>query len=185
MKQCGLRARRPSGAWSPGRLGICPELFAVAVLVVPLNGAGAASPPRPPAPAPITPTLIEIGQGRDGLVTYVARGYAPASAGVASIGGTASGDFSFRVGGSCVESSDVSLVPAGVSANTTAWSYALNGASVALVEDAPQGSCKYTARVTYTLSVTGAVTINQMEYTVYLKGRPAAGAASGGLAVIP
>jgi hypothetical protein len=79
----------------------------------------------------------------------------------------------------------VSVVPTGISADTTAWAYALNGASIALVEDAPQGSCRYTARVTYTLALTGAVTVSQVEYTVYLRSRPGSGAAGGGLAVIP
>jgi hypothetical protein len=149
------------------------------------GGAAAPGPPRPAAPAITAPTLVEVGLARDGLVTYVARGYAPASVSMAFLGGEATGNFSFRVGGQCVESSEVSVVPTGISADTTAWSYALSGASVALVEDAPQGSCRYTARVTYTLSLTGAVTISQVEYTVYLRGRPATGSTGGGLAVIP
>jgi hypothetical protein len=158
---------------------------AATALVLAVSSPGLAAGPARPAANATVPTVMEIGQGRDGLVAYVARGYAPASATVASLGGIANGDFSFRIGGSCVESSHVSLVPTGISANTTAWSYALNGASVALVEDAPPGSCRYTARVSYALSVTGAVMINQVEYTVYLKGRPVPAGATGGLAVIP
>jgi hypothetical protein len=84
----------------------------------------------------------------------------------------------------CLDGSEAGLVPTGVAGNTTAWSYYLSAVSVTLTEDAPRGSCKYTVRVSYALSLTGAVTISQMEYSVYLRGRAAAGA-GGSLAVIP
>ena len=76
-------------------------------------------------------------------------------------------------------------MPTGISGNTTAWSYNLTAVGVALAEDAPKGSCNYTVRLTFTLSLTGALSINQMEFTVYLRGHgPAAGSAGGGLTAI-
>jgi hypothetical protein len=39
--------------------------------------------------------------------------------------------------------------------------------------------------LTYSLSVTGAVTITQMEYTVYLRGHAKSGAPDSVLSVIP
>jgi hypothetical protein len=132
----------------------------------------------------IGPTIVELGQSRDGGATYVAHGYAPAAAAIVSLAGLVSGEFSFRVGGYCLDGSDASLVPTGVSGNTTAWAYNLTTVSVSLVEDAPKGSCNYTVRLTYTLSLTGAVSINQMAYTVYLRGHGAPAASAGGLTAI-
>lgn len=137
-----------------------------------------------PSGAVIGPTLAEIGQNCDGSLTYIAHGYAAASASATSLGGLATGDFSFRVGGYCLDSAQVALIPAGISGNTTVWSYYLNAASVALVADAAPASCTYTVRVSYGLSLTGAVTISQMEYTVYLRGHAAPDAAGGGLTVV-
>jgi hypothetical protein len=138
-----------------------------------------------PASAAIEPRLMEIGQGADGTVIYLAHGYAAASASIPSLGGMAGGDFSFKVGGLCLNRSQAVLVPTGVSGSTTAWSYHLTGVKVDLTEEAPSGSCNYTVHVTYQLSITGAVTISQMEYTVYLAGHgTATEPAGGGLSVI-
>ena len=181
-REPGYRKQRVRATLRLAALAI-PVVLAL-VLALPMLEAAKASSPRPAGGA-IGPTLLEIGQTQDGLVTTIAHGYAPASATISSLAGEASGDFSFRVGGYCLASAEVSLVPTGVSGNTTVWSYQLSGVTVALVEDAPSGSCKYTARVTYALSVTGAVTINQMEYTVYFRGRVAPGGAGRGLTLIP
>ena|SRR5437868_3947686 len=133
----------------------------------------------------IGPAIVEIGQGRDGGLTYIAHGYAPATLTMSSLAGLVTGDFSFRVGGYCLDAAEASIVPTGISGNTTAWSYNLTAVGVALAEDAPKGSCNYTVRLTFTLSLTGAVSINQMEFTVYLRGPgPAAGSAGGGLTAI-
>jgi hypothetical protein len=131
------------------------------------------------------PVIVEVGQGRDGGLTYVAHGYAGAAVTIPSLAGLVGGDVSFRVGGYCLDSAQASLVPTGVSGNTTAWSYNLTAVAATLVEDAPKGSCNYTVRLSYTLSLTGAVSINQMEYTVYLRGHgPPAAPATGGLTAI-
>jgi hypothetical protein len=155
-------------------------------LALGMAAAQAQSPAQTPSRATpfVVPVLMEIGQGRDGGVAYIAQGYAPANATVTSLGGAANGDLSFRVGGYCLDSPVVTLAPTGVSGSTTAWSYALSSVSAALVEDAPKGSCKYTVRVSYEISLTGAVTISQMEYTVYLRGHGAP-AAGGGLSTMP
>jgi len=140
------------------------------------------APLRGPPVTPVQPPAIaEIGQSADGAVTYLATGYAPSSAGAASLGGTAYGEFNIRFGGFCLDSALATLTPSGVSANSTAWSYDVTAVSVALVEDAPKGSCKYTVRVNYAVSLTGAVTLNQVQYTLFLKGH----AVTAGLAASP
>jgi hypothetical protein len=150
-----------------------------------LTPAVAAAPaPPPPAGVAVRPALIEIGQARDGAVTYVARGSAAANVGMSALGGEATGNFTFRVGGHCLEGAAVSVIPTGVAADTTAWSFHLESAMIALVEDAPAGSCRYTARVTYTFSVTGAITVSQVDYTVLLRGRAGEGSAAARLGVI-
>jgi hypothetical protein len=156
----------------------------MAALALALHGVAQAGPARSNGLA-IAPTLLEIGRGQDGVITTVAHGYAAANASAAALAATAGGDLAFRVGGLCLEGSEAGLVPTGVGGNTTAWSYSVSAVSVTLSEDAPKGSCKYSVRVSYAISLTGAVTISQMEYTVYLRGRAAAGAVGGGLAIIP
>src|ERR1051325_11017970 len=131
-------------------------------------------------PGGTAPSIIEIGQARDGTLTYLAHGYAAAAVTIRSLADQVGGDFSFRVGGYCLDTAEAGLVPTGISGNTTAWSYNFTAIAVALVEDAPKGSCNYTVRLSYTLSLTGAVSINQMEYTVYLRGHAAPGGGSGG-----
>src|SRR4051812_9404148 len=99
-------------------------------------GPATSASPSPAAPPRATtalfaPTVTEIGQSRDGSVTYLAHGYASASAGSASLGGMASGDISFRVGGFCLDSAQVGMEPTGVSGNTTSWSYYLAAVNAA------------------------------------------------------
>ncbi len=155
-----------------------------AILVALVVEAQAAGPSRFPGTS-IGPSLVEIGRSVDGVVTYVAHGYAAANATSVGLAATANGDLRFRAGGLCLDTAEGGITPAGVTGNTTAWSYYVNAVGVTLAEDEPKGGCKYTVRVTYALSLTGAVTINQMEYTVFLKGRTAAGAPAGPLTIIP
>ena len=152
-----------------------PALFALALAFI--SGVANA---QSFTPAGTTgPAVIELGQSHEGGLTYLVHGYVAAGGALNSLAGLVGGDFSFRVGGYCVDTPEASLVPTGVSGNTTAWSYNLTAITVSLVEDAPKGSCNYTVKVSYTLSLTGAVSINQMEYAVYLRGRTAPPATAG------
>src|SRR5436853_436479 len=64
----------------------------------------------------------------------------------------------------------------------TAQSFGPAGAIGPAIVEIGQGR---DGRLTFTLSLTGAVSINQMEFTVYLRGHgPAAGSAGGGLTAI-
>jgi hypothetical protein len=172
----------------PAKAGLTAGLAAILIVTAYLALASAAAPPPSPGRvigAVVPLSIAEIGQRSDGGRTYLAHGYAQAGIGTASLGGMASGDISFRLGGYCLDGSEVSLTPTGVSGNTIAWSYYVTGINVALVEDAPKGTCNYTVRVSYSLSITGAVTITQMEYSLYLRGHAKPGAPDSALLVIP
>jgi hypothetical protein len=152
-------------------------LLTIPVVLELAVGVGAASAQQavPTAPTVGRTSLVEVGKNRDGGTVYIARGYASTNAGVVSLGGAAGGDFSFRVGGYCLAASEASVVPTGISASTTAWSYNVTQIKVDLVKDPASQACNYTVRVSFALSITGALTISQVEYTVYLWG-------SGGVA---
>lgn len=168
-----------------------PALSALLAVALPVSAIaqGPTSRGAPPVIGPsgtaIAPTVLEIARSADGIITYVAHGYAPANATAAALAANATGDAVFRVGGMCVEDGEGGVVPSGVAGNTSIWSYTMTAVGITIVEDNPKGSCKYTVRVSYAVSLTGAVTVNQMEYTVFLRARPAAGAAPGKLTAIP
>jgi hypothetical protein len=166
-----------------------------------LHGAVAAEVNKPAQPAAsIGAKLIEVGRSAEGEATYLAQGYAEATlkaadttkadtsppgagrgAGTATVETTGSianavGEFSLRLRDLCLTAADAQVIPLAAKADAAPRGDAANaaffvtGVNVDLVSQQAE-TCTFSVKVTYGIRLPADHRLDQVAYTVFLKGK--------------
>ena len=166
-----------------------------------LHGALAAEVNKPTQPAAsIGAKLSEIGRSTDGEATYVAHGYAEAAlkaadvtkastsppdaqraSGTATVETTGSianavGQFSLRLRDLCLTAAEAQVIPlaakndAAPRGDTANAAFFVTGVNVELVSQQAE-SCTFLVKVTYGIHLPADHRLDQIAYTMFLKGK--------------